>query len=138
MEALREHLLKNQDWHPPNLRYWIEQIIKDLEQNWRKTTRDWPDPWFSWGGAIQQGKGKVHLSRRTPIDVEYSIWSHPRAAPSQPPQFEWGGAVWPVPLAVQDRRRITLELDDGKKGGIVVSRVSGDTWIFLGTGPFPE
>jgi hypothetical protein len=49
IRALREHL--SEESLPPNARYWIQQIIEKMQENWRKTTREWPEPWFAWEGA---------------------------------------------------------------------------------------
>ena len=135
--ALRDHLNKNWDSLAPNVRYWIQQVIKGLEEHWRKVTSEWPEPWFAWEGAIQEGSAKVYTRSKKAIDVNYSIWMQPRAAPSEPPVAEWGGAIWPIPFALLHRGEVTIEVEGGQRGKILLTRTSGETAVFLGSGPCP-
>ena len=135
IEILREHLGSNS--HPPNVRYWIQQIIEDMQETWRKTTQKWPEPWFAWKGAIEEGRGKIHNLRKEAVEINYSIWSQPRAAPSEPPRFTWGGAIWPVPLHILDVDDGVIELETGRRGKINLTGTTGETATFLGSGPYP-
>jgi hypothetical protein len=135
--ALREHL--NRKWNslPPNARYWFQQIIKGLEENWRKATREWPDPWFAWKGTVHEGAGSIHTRGEKSIEIKYSIWSQPRAAPSEPLVMDWGGAVWPIPFPLLGPHDVIIEVEGNRRGRILITRTSGDTAIFLGSGPCP-
>ena len=134
IQALREHLAQGS--HPPNLRYWIRQIVEDMQENWRKKTQKWPDPWFAWEGTIEEGQGKVWISENKIVEVQYSIWSQPRAAPSELPKPTWGGAISATLWLLRPGDR-TIELEDGRQGKIIVTGVSGDIAIFVGGGPYP-
>jgi hypothetical protein len=136
IRALREHLAK--DTHPPNLRYWISQIIKKMQENWRKTAKEWPEPWFAWEGTIREGQGKVWSSDNKIIRVQYSIWSQPRVGTSVSFMTEWGGAIWPVQTLTWPGPDAVIELEDGRQGKIVYKEVHRGIAIFRGTGPYPE
>jgi hypothetical protein len=138
MAALRDHLDRSWDSLAPNVRYWVQQLIKGLEEQWRKVTSEWPEPWFAWEGAIREGRAKVYTRGRQGFDANYSIWIKPRRAPPEPPVAEWGGAIWPIPIPfIMDRDEVTIELESGEIGEILVTRTSGDIAIFLGSGPSP-
>jgi hypothetical protein len=137
IRVLREHISQNP--HAPNVRYWLQRILEQMEESWRKTTRDWPEPGFAWEGTINEGEGRLIASKDEVFEVDYSIWAQPRSAPSDPPRSTWGGAAWPVPFFVlQDVDEAIIELEDGRQGRLVVRRTSGDTVVFRGTGPFPQ
>jgi hypothetical protein len=120
------------------VQYWLKRILERMEENWRKTTQDWPEPWFAWEGTINEGEGHLIASKDEVFEVAYSIWAQPSSAPSDPPRSTWGGAAWPVPFFVlQDVDEATIELKDGRQGRLVIKRTSGDTVVFTGTGPFP-
>jgi hypothetical protein len=132
VQALREHLEKGS--HPPNLRYWIGQIIEDMQQNWRKETEKWPEPWFAWEGTIEEGQGKAQISNSETTEVNYSVWCQPAPTPSE--LGDWGGAMWCTPMSLESGDGM-IELEDGQRGKITVFRISGDIAIFVGSGPYP-
>jgi len=136
IRALREHLAK--DSHLPNLRYWIWQIMEKMQENWRKTAKEWPEPWFVWEGTIREGQGKVWSSDNKIIRVQYSIWSQPKVGPSVSLMTEWGGAIWPIPPLTWPEPDAVIELEDGQRGKVVFKEVHKGTAIFLGSGPYPE
>ena len=136
IHALREHLSKES--LPPNARYWIQQIIEKMQENWRKTTREWPEPWFAWEGAVKKGRGEAQVSGKEIGEIEYSIWSQPESALSERHRLDrWGGAIWPIPPTLLEPGDGMIELEDGRQGRIIVKRIHGDTAIFVGTGPYP-
>jgi hypothetical protein len=136
IRALREHLSKES--LPPNTRYWIQQIIEKMQENWRKTTREWPEPWFAWEGAVKKGRGKVQIPEEEMYEIEYSIWSQPASALSEKHRLDrWGGAIWPIPPTLLRPGDGMVELEDGRQGRIIIKRIHGDTAIFVGTGPYP-
>lgn len=137
INALQEHREKVK---LPHLRYWIERIIKRMEDNWRKTTQKWPEPWFTWQGSIEKGRGKAEISRDEMIDIQYSIW---RQSPSSPDEVEaWGGAIWDIPMR-QNLDDIVIELEDGRRGEITIRRITaknmfaGGVAVFVGQGLYP-
>lgn len=137
IRILRERL--SEDSYPPNVRYWWRKILEKMEENWRKTTQDWPEPWFAWEGTISEGQGRLLVSEGKAERIDYSIWAQPQAAPLGPPGSQWGGAMWSLsPAVLHDLDEATIELEDGRRGRLLLRRFSGDTAIFVGTGHFPE
>ncbi len=132
-QALREHLA--QDSHLPNLRYWIRQIVEDMQENWRKKIQKWPEPWFAWEGTIEEGQGKAQISISETTEVNYSVWCQPPPTPSE--LGDWGGAMWCTPMSLQLGDGM-IELEDGRRGKMSVTGISGDTAIFVGGGPYPS
>lgn len=128
IRVLREHVSQNS--HPPNVGYWLRRILEQMKENWRKTTQDWPEPWFAWEGTINEGQGQLIASEDEAFEINYSIWAQPWSAPSDPPRSTWGGAMWPLPFhALQDVEEATIELDDGSQGRLFIKRSSGDMEI---------
>jgi hypothetical protein len=137
IHILREHL--SQGSPPPNVRYWSRQIVEKMEENWRKTTQDWPEPWFAWEGSISEGQGKLVISENKVLEINYSIWAQPHSAPLAPAGSTWGGAMWPLPFpTTHDLEAAIIELQDGRRGRLLIKRVSGEKAIFIGSGHYPE
>ena len=40
--------LRRNPAYPPNVAYWFERTREELEQQWKKTTAEWPEPWRHW------------------------------------------------------------------------------------------
>lgn len=123
----------------PNMEFWLsEQIYKPLEQNWKKVTNKWPQPWFDSHGLLQRGKGKVFIDSNDAIEVEYSLWFNPASAPTL--KASWGGTIitnlWQ--LMMSGTSKVILELEKGQKGTIIFTSTVGDTTTFTGNGPYPE
>lgn len=137
LRVLRRHL--SEKALPPNVRFWIEQIAEKIKDNWLKETQKWPEPWFAWEGAIEEGEGKIRDSTGKVLEIQYSVWSQPSSRPSGPPRSEWGGAAWPVPTSVALHLDVeTIELDNGRRGRIIAKSASGSTVVFLGSGHYPR
>jgi hypothetical protein len=141
IRLIREHL--SQRSLPPNVKYWLKQILEKTQENWRKTTQDWPDPWFGWEGLIDEGRGKITISEDEDREVDYSIWAQPQSVPLDPAQSGWGGAVWPVPFHIahdllNKSDKVILELEEDLCGEVLVKKISGEKVVFIGSGDFPR
>jgi len=137
LRVLRRHLIE--EALPPNVRFWVEQIAEKMKDNWLKETQKWPESWFAWEGAVEEGEGKIRDSTGKVLEVQYSVWSQPSSRPSGPPRSEWGGAAWPVPTSVALQLDVeAIELDNGRRGRIIAKSASGNTVVFLGSGPYPK
>jgi hypothetical protein len=122
----------------PNVHFWLlEQILQPLQQNWKKVTDKWPQPWFDSHGLIQRGEGKVRIDSKEDIEVEYSLWFNPATTPAE--KYSWGGTLltnlWQL-MAARDHE-IELELKNGQKGKIVLTGTIGNTTTFAGNGTYP-
>lgn len=134
IKALKEHLQKEL---LPNVRFWIEWLIKDLEKNWQRTVEKWPDPWFPWSGTVARGECTVLTDGGEEIEgIQYSIW---RKRASHPSELEsWGGAIWPIPLTASMGRGVrALKIQEAMPTEIVMTRSSNELVIFVGNGPYP-
>lgn len=120
---------------PPHVKYWLRRISKGIEERWRKTTQKWPEPWLPWEGAIEEAQGRLIFPDGQTSSVHCSLWHQVSPTPSQP--SDWGGAVWPISLVGTKWDRFDLQLDDGRRGRVLPSRLSGDVMIFQGTGEYP-
>lgn len=132
IHRLRVHLSGSS--YPPHVRYWIRQIIKELEKNWRKTTQEWPDPWLPWEGAIERGKGRLAIYENNMVEITYSIWLQPTPTPSG--KHDWGGAIWAT--QAMELGHATIELEGGGQGKIDIQYISGGIATFVGNGPYPK
>jgi hypothetical protein len=140
MASLREML--NQAGRPPNVRYWLLSLIKEIERNWRKVTESWPDPWLSWSGAVEAGRGMLILSGGQSLKIQYSIWKKASTTPAD--LGSWGGAMWSdeLPdlglLAAGAPGDLQLVIENGREGRILFSQSSSGIVAFLGQGEFPN
>lgn len=120
---------------PPNVRHWLRRIIKNLEQNWKKITQKWPDPWVDVKGTIESGKGKVIASKKE-FEIDYSIWQQPATSPSE--KHSWGGVLLSSSFSnYLGLDRVKIVFSDGREGDIILSGFTGGTATFLGTGYYP-
>lgn len=137
-EVLRTHLATPS--LPPHVRYWIQRITKDINDRWRKVTKEWPEPWLAWEGTIERGEGRLVLSDGSVIAIHYSLWEKPAATPSQ--KHSWGGAAWSVGLrdlqAIFDDDKISLQTGDGREAMVLVTGVTDGVATFKGRGSYPR
>jgi hypothetical protein len=141
LEVLREQL--EHPRLPLHVRHWLSQAISALEEQWRKTTRDWPQPWMQWAGrleqvAIEKGYGEIIGPGGRRLTGNYSVWHRPSETPHRP--SDWGGAVsidgdgWGL-LNFSDN--FILKFEDGREAVALASRVEGSLLTLKGNGPFP-
>jgi hypothetical protein len=90
IETLRTHLTTRS--FPPNVRYWIRQLIKGIEKRWEKESEKWPELWSDWQGAIEGGQGYVFHQDAQKAKVRYSIWHKTALNPKQ--NSSSGGNIW--------------------------------------------
>jgi hypothetical protein len=123
----------------PHMKHWLRQILKDLDEHWRKVTEKWPDPWWPLEGAIEEGQGTIELIEGKDFPVRYTLWKQPAPTPSQ--KHEWGGAAWPIDMTALKiiRDEFTLRLKDGSHGTVTTKCFSSQDQVvhFLGVGPYP-
>ena len=131
--ALRHRLETSQC--PPNVRYWLREILNKLQENWRRVTQEWPEPWLAWTGRIEEGKGRLLVSAGETIEISYSVWLQPKSAPFE--FSDWGGAMWPVPF-FEMPDDCAIQLAGNQRGRVVITSISRDLAIFRGSGPYPS
>jgi hypothetical protein len=122
----------------PNVRCWLRQIIKGMDEHWRKATLKWPDPWLTWEGAIEEITGTLLIDGQS-IKVRCSLWQQPASTPSQ--KHSWGGVLWYTETNdfLQLRsNEFTLQLGDGRQGKGLITRSSGGMTIFVGQRSYPN
>jgi hypothetical protein len=131
-KILRQHLTNRV--LPPNVRFWLGRILKQMEMNWKKITQKWPEPWIDMKGMIETGTGELILEKEH-VSIQYSIWGKMGAVPGD--KHSWGGIVIAPVAHFIDLDKATIELSDKRKGEIVMNGFSGDTASFIGTGEYP-
>ena len=107
-----------------------------VEEGWQKATQKWPEPWLSWEGAIEEGKGQLILEEDEPITIRYTLSILPAISASG--LRSWRGAAWPVDRSpnfcwMESEARIVL--NDGRHGSVVITNNSIQRILFVGTGP---
>jgi len=122
-----------------HIAHWLHRIVEGLTEHWRDVTQKWPDPWYSWDGAIVRGMGKLASAAGEGIAVEYCIVKEPAKEPTG--VHFWHGVAWatetPLSLTSGDHEP-ELILADGSRGRISVSSVSLEKLSFAGKGPYPR
>lgn len=129
---------------PPNVRHWYRRLLKDLDRQWRETTRKWPDPWLPWRGAVEEFSGRI-LFGMDSYEVRFSLWIAP---PSDGDDLaEWGGAAtfksgagsfpWNLLMAGSDENA-RLQIEGRSDAEAVVVRSTGSELLLSGSGPYPS
>jgi HEAT repeat protein len=128
---------------PPNVRHWYGRVLKDLDRQWRETTRKWPDPWRPWRGSIEKLGGSLVVKERT-YPAQFSLWL-------VPPQHDlgltsWGGAAdldkgdaWSLLREYSDSEnsRGIVRIEGRAEARALMVRVSGSEVLLSGSGPYP-
>jgi len=134
-QALRDDLATS--GLPPHVRYWVQQIIDGIEQRWREITKQWPEPWQSWEGAVEEGDGTLIYPGRRRMAVRYTLWRKPAPAPGS--LHSWGGVLMLDESIVRrlGHAECTLYLTGEREATITVVSSSGSEVQFLGVGAWP-
>jgi hypothetical protein len=120
----------------PHVRHWLRTVIQDTEKSWRKATREWPEPWLEWEGAVEEGQGVVFSSDGSESEARYSLWQSP--APTPGAKTAWGGAVWVAPGRLTlSESGFSLQLSDGRSGRGLATSIRGEEVIFVGMDSYP-
>lgn len=134
IEVLKDYLKQNA--LPPNVRFWMSQIIEKLQENWREITRKWPEPWLDLSGAIEQGEGKLLTQDKSVRTISYSICKEPATIPHE--HTRWYGIITASELLLHTDTPVVLELADGRQGNVIFHHTLNNVADFTGTGPYPE
>jgi hypothetical protein len=134
IRALRQY--RSSTVLPPNVHHWYGEIEKEVHGTWQKKMQKWPDPWLSWEGAMEEGRGVLRFDKAE-VAVKYAIWR--RRQDTAREAYSWGGAAW-----TEDRRPSLLMAETGililagdRRGNIHMSQSTGNFVSFMGRGPFP-
>jgi hypothetical protein len=136
LRLLRQHVASTS--LPPNVRFWLEEICKDLSKEWRATTQKWPDPWVPFSGSLEVAIGSLRFSKKTLSDIKFLLWHDPASKPSE--KNSWGGSALVednITFGFSLPDESELELEDGRKGVILHSSFTGNLLVFWGQGSFP-
>ncbi len=137
LRELRKHIHTND--LPPNVRFWLTEISRELDKNWQKTMREWPQPWVAYEGQVIEGHGAVIASDGKETPVEYTIWHKPSAAPSQ--YHAWNGIAFLSEGHLLDFNSVAKEfklvLENSSSGKILITQNHLNWFVFKNQGPFP-
>lgn len=136
MQKLRERIRK--PGLPPNLTFWLNEICQELDKNWRKTIRDWPQPWITYKGKVVEGQGMLIYSSGKEIPVRYTIWHKPAQDPSQ--FDDWNGLAFPINEHFFDLniKELQLRLESGDTGKVLITSNHLKWIVFTNQGRFPK
>ena len=137
LRELRKHIHAND--LPPNVRFWLTEISRELDKNWQKTMREWPQPWVTYEGQVMEGHGAVIASDGKETPVEYTIWHKPASAPSQ--YHAWNGIAFLSEGHLLDFNSVAKEfklvLENSSSGKILITQNHLNWFVFKNQGPFP-
>ena len=128
---------------PPNVRHWYTRVLKDLERQWKETTRKWPDPWLPWRGSIEKLSGSFAVGERT-YPAQFSLWLIPPAHDRD--SVSWGGAAYLegadtlslLDVLINREAAFGLVRVDGRaEGRAIVVSACGSEVLLSGSGPYP-
>ncbi len=131
---------------PPNVRYWLGLVARDLEKQWKKTTDQWPQSSNPWRHARERFDEGVVTFGGTKHPASVALWRRRRQTPDH--RGSWGGAATltsdDLPaMFVSTTESATLDLPGRPSAGIAVvesTLVMGrePRFVFLGNGPYPD
>jgi hypothetical protein len=121
--------------YSPNHKYWLKHLIAKTKENWKKTTGQWPEPWQTMPGTIEEGNGWFTASGHPDIQVKYTLWYQPASTPIE--KHTWGGYIFAEGLLL-NRSRGVLKLADGRQSEIYFPVSIGQDANFLGMGLYPR
>jgi hypothetical protein len=76
---------------PSRFRHLKAWLYKELEKEWEKRKRDWPEPLSQIQGNYVTGQGTVTI-REQAVAATYELWLAAREQATDP--FEWGGDAY--------------------------------------------
>jgi hypothetical protein len=126
---------------PPNVRYWIATIAKEVEKQWRKTTEQWPQASFPWRGALENAEGILTIDGSN-YDVRLSLWFKRQTSPDD--VNSWGGVARlteesPVALfRAINASAVTVHIAGRSPARVLVVESSGNRLVLVGNGAYPE
>ena len=132
---------------PLHVRHWLRRLIKGIEKHWRDVTAKWPEPWFSWGGTVEELEGCLVFDNSPPINAHFSLWRKGQSSPSD--RYSWGGVVQSSAIGFQHAfaasHDVTLRIQGRKDAMAILSQFTAKSGephysvVFLqGNGAYPE
>lgn len=139
-ETIRDlHQIAEQSTIPPNVQYWIHQLINKLQDRWKKTISSWKGRWLPvLEAVVEEGEGLLIHPSGPNHHVRYCVWR--RVAPSASGIPSWGGIMTPETdfTLWGSSLSVTLRFEDGREGQVWVPSFMGNDVEFLGESPYPN
>jgi hypothetical protein len=126
---------------PPNVRYWVTTVAKEVEKQWRKTTEKWPQASFPWRGALENAEGTLTIDGSKHA-VRLSLWLKRRTSPDD--VSSWGGVATLAeqsPAAIfraVDAAAVTVDIAGRPSAAVLVVESSGHRLVLVGNAAYPE
>jgi hypothetical protein len=86
-------------------------------------------------GALERGDGRLILLHGKTVDIQYSTWRVPAAAPGEQPS--WGGILITSFEHFLNLDKAVIELEGERQVEISFTGFMGNTATFLGAGDYP-
>jgi hypothetical protein len=120
---------------PAGVRYWLRRVANKVGERWRKVTEQWPEPWFSCRGNLEEVEGEWAGRQGAGGPFHGWLWLVPASTPTG--QSSWGG--W-AEQAFPGTDQIELKIQGRPPARALVARTvlpSGPSYL-VGTGPYPD
>jgi len=137
-DECRNHLISHLSTRslPPNVKYWINSILKGLDDNWKKVIQKMPDPWYEMEGVIRRGQGKFNNKKDPLVSIDFIIWFKSAFSPTE--KHSWGGTmIIPSITEFIDVQSAEIITEDNSVGNIIITRLQGNVVTFQGSGEYP-
>jgi hypothetical protein len=137
IEKLSEML--NEKEIAPNVHFWLKQTRKLLEEQWKKTTSEWPEPWLPWKGAIERLEGAL-ISGSEEYVGTFTLW---RREGFGQELTEWGGSVLlqsqsgGPKLMFSGGPRLTVRIPGRKEATAHITELGSSGTLLAGSGTYP-
>jgi hypothetical protein len=126
---------------PPNVRYWLSQVKRNLEAQWKKTTEGWPEPWKPWRGDLEHLEGTITVGDQSRV-VWMDLWHRRRRTQGEP--SEWGGVV-SIPddenahsIFDSEIDEATIDIAGRATAKAVVVSFAANRIVLAGSGSYPH
>ncbi len=125
---------------PPNVYFWLKQTRKSLEEQWKKTTGKWPEPWLPWKGTIEHVEGLL-VSESEEYAGTFTLW---RIEGFGGEASNWGGSAHlesrsgGLSLMFSSRPHLKLRIPGRKEATALIKEAGTSGTLLIGSGPYPS
>lgn len=108
-------------------RRWLIWILKNLQEQWKKTVEKWPKPWFAWGKKGIYEHGQIVFEDQKGVSGIFYLYPDEVKDPSGPRC--WFGTFFSEESLLTQEKRGKIELFHARRGEVeLIRQIAGRYW----------